>query len=126
MVNYQEGFGSFAVADLDEAEKFYKEILKLPVQRTKMGVLEVSIKNCKMIIYPKSDYTPAVFTVFNLVVSNLENTVDKLIAEGFIFEQYDGEIKTNGKGIFNSENGPTIAWFKDPSGNIISLIEANS
>lgn len=126
MPDYEEGFGSFAVSDLEAAEKFYKDILKLPVQRNEMSILEFSVNKTQMIIYPKPDHIPAVFTVFNLVVLNLEKSVDELVAKGVKFEQYEGAIKTDEKGISTSENGPKIAWFKDPSGNILSLIEKRS
>lgn len=126
MPDYEEGFGSFAVSDLEAAESFYKDVLKLPVQKNEMGILEFSVNKTQMIIYPKPDHLPAVFTVFNLVVRNLEKSVDELVDKGVKFEQYEGAIKTDEKGISTSENGPKIAWFKDPSGNILSLIEKRS
>ena len=73
-------------------------------------------------VYPKPNHEPATFTVLNFPVKNIEKTVDDLINAGVRFEQYDGEIKTDEKGI-SRDGGPVIAWFKDPAGNILSVIE---
>ncbi len=73
-------------------------------------------------IYPKPNHVPATFTILNFPVKNIDATVDELIKAGIVFEQYDGRLKTDEKGIFRS-GGPLIAWFKDPAGNILSIIE---
>ena len=88
-----------------------------------MGILTLHISGGgKVIIYPKPGHTPASFTVLNFPVADTEKTVDELTALGIHFEQYEGEIKTDEKGIFRG-GGPVIAWFKDPAGNIISVLE---
>jgi hypothetical protein len=75
-------------------------------------------------LYPKSNHEPATFTVLNFFVDNVEKSVDELKGKGISFEQYGGDIKTDEKGISRGNGGPTIAWFKDPSGNILSVVEA--
>jgi len=74
-------------------------------------------------VYPKPNHVPATFTVLNFPVDDIEATVDKLIAKGITFEQYDGDIKTDEKGI--SRGMPQIAWFKDPAGNILSVVQSS-
>ena len=90
-----------------------------------MGLLELSPEGGnRVIIYPKPNHVPATFTVLNFPVKNIDEAVDELIKKGITFEQYDGPIKTDEKGICRSGGkGPNIAWFKDPAGNILSLIE---
>jgi hypothetical protein len=73
-------------------------------------------------VYPKSAHQPATFTVLNFPVESVDAAVDTLRARGVRFEQYHGEIETDGKGISRG-NGPTIAWFRDPAGNILSVLE---
>ena len=118
------------VRDADKALEFYKNALGLDVQRVEMGggfgLLELDVTGgTKVMIYPKPNHTAASFTVLNFPVDNLEKTVDELTAKGVRFEQYDmGEIKTNEKGIaYSNGNGPDIAWFTDPAGNIISVMK---
>ena len=78
----------------------------------------------KVLIYPKSNHTPATFTVLNFPVDNLEDTVKELVKRGVHFEIYDkGDVKTDERGISSSGEGPKIAWFKDPAGNILSVLE---
>jgi hypothetical protein len=76
-----------------------------------------------VIIYPKPNHEPATFTVLNFPVDNIEEAVERLSSSGVRFEQYEGEIKTDEKGIHRDERGPAIAWFKDPAGNILSVLE---
>lgn len=127
MLQQSKAFSSYSVNDLAKAKKFYGDILGLTIVDNPMGIIELHWENGnKIILYPKPDHLPATFTVLNFPVNDLEATVDTLMEKGITFEQYDGEIKTNKKGIFRSEgNGPNIAWFKDPSGNILSVIEEN-
>lgn len=125
MLKYSKAFSSFSVNDIKKAKNFYAEILGIQVKDDPMGIIELRLEDGnKIMIYPKPDHTPATFTVLNFPVKNLEETVDELIGKGILFEQYEGEIKTDEKGIFRSGGrGPNIAWFKDPSGNILSVIE---
>lgn len=127
MLQQSKAFSSYSVNDLAKAKRFYGDILGLTIVDNPMGIIELHWENGnKIILYPKPDHLPATFTVLNFPVNDLEATVDTLMEKGITFEQYDGEIKTNKKGIFRSEgNGPNIAWFKDPSGNILSVIEEN-
>src|SRR5690606_5521674 len=112
-------FSGFSVNDLRQARDFYQGTLGLEVEENAMGILEVSIKGgSRVIIYPKPNHKPATFTVLNFPVQNIDDAVDELRRRNVRFEQYEGEIKTDEKGICRSQgNGPNIAWFKDPAGN---------
>jgi len=118
-------FSGFSVDDLRQARDFYQGTLGLEVEENAMGILEVSIKGGnRVIIYPKPNHEPATFTVLNFPVQNIDDVVDELRRRNVRFEQYEGEIKTDEKGICRSQgNGPNIAWFKDPAGNILSVLE---
>ena len=127
MLQQSKAFSSFSVNDIAKAKRFYQDILGLNVVDNPMGIIELHLENGnKIILYPKPDHLPATFTVLNFPVNDLEKIVDALIEKGISFEQYEGEIKTDKKGIFKSDgNGPNIAWFKDPAGNILSVMEEN-
>jgi catechol 2,3-dioxygenase-like lactoylglutathione lyase family enzyme len=120
---------SFAVKDIDSAYEFYGTKLGLDVRKGTMGDLEFHGRNGQtLFVYPKPNHQPAVFTVLNLEVRDIDEAVDGLIDAGVKMEQYNGEngIKTDSKGIARSEkqsDGPNIAWFRDPSGNIVSVME---
>ena len=115
-------FSSFAATDLDVARTFYQDTLGLPVETNEMGILQISFEGNNLIVYPKADHQPANFTVLNLEVADIDAAVDELVAKGVTFERYDG-IEMDDKNISRG-NGPTIAWFTDPSGNIMSVIES--
>lgn len=123
-------FNSFSTNDLEASKAFYAETLGLEVLENEMGILEIkAAASNKFIIYPKENHQPATFTVLNFEVKDIENKVDGLIGKGIVFEQYPEPMKTDKKGICWSSGkntGPHIAWFKDPAGNILSLIEENS
>lgn len=125
MFKNTKAFSSFSVNDLEKAMEFYHQALGLDVIKEDMGVLTVQIGgDNKIIIYPKPDHVPAIFTILNFPVADLEKTVDKLMEMGIRFEQYSGDLQTNEKGILRGNgNGPDIAWFKDPAGNILSVIQ---
>jgi len=126
-MDYLEAFSGFSVGDLDMARKFYKENLGLDVRNNSMGFLELHISgNRPVIVYPKSDHQPASFTIYNFVVADIEQTVGDLTRQGVTFEQYKGAIATDAQGISRSKHGPAIAWFKDPSGNILSIIQSHT
>jgi hypothetical protein len=98
--------------------------LGIPVTKNDMGILEMDISGNRVIIYPKPNHQPASFTVLNFPVDNIEKAVDDLTSKGVTFEHYDmPNIKTNEKGIANGGGGPKIAWFKDPAGNILSVLQ---
>ena len=122
MLQNSKAFGGFSVNDLQKAKSFYKGTLGLTVKDNPMGILELHLTGTNpMIIYPKVDHKPATFTVLNFPVKDLEKIVDGLIGLGIRFEQYP-ELNTDSKGISRTE-GPLIAWFKDPAGNILSVIQ---
>lgn len=124
MLNYNNTFSSFSVDDIDKVKPFYSGKLGLDVAKDEMGILTIHLADgARVVIYPKGEnHQPASFTVLNFLVDDIEKTVDKLTESGIQFEQYTGDIETDEKGIFRGE-GPVIAWFKDPAGNILSLIE---
>jgi catechol 2,3-dioxygenase-like lactoylglutathione lyase family enzyme len=117
-------FSSFSVNDLRKAKEFYHRTLGLEVSEKPEG-LELHVPGqAKIFMYPKPNHTPATFTVLNFPVANIEETVDKLVRKGVRFEHYDEpNLKTNEKGIARCQGAPSIAWFKDPAGNILSVLE---
>ena len=125
MIQRERIFSSFSAEDTDEAYFFYKNVLGLQVEKEEMSILTVNInEGMKLIIYPKQDHVPATFTVLNIPVTDIEDAVEELTKKGVSFLQYDMPyIKTDEKGIARIENGPSQAWFTDPSKNIISLIQ---
>ena len=116
-------FSGFSVNDLQKAKEFYSKTLLFDVSEMD-GFLNLHIGNdAKVLIYPKSNHIPATFTVLNLPVDNIEQAVDELTRRGVRFEIYnEADLKTDEKGICR-DDGPTIAWFKDPAGNILSVLE---
>jgi catechol 2,3-dioxygenase-like lactoylglutathione lyase family enzyme len=118
-------FSGFSVDDVPKAKQFYSQTLGLEVSEA-YGLLELHLAGGgKVLIYPKPNHTPATFTVLNFPVANVEQAVDELTRRGVRFEHYDeGNLKTDEKGIFRGQ-GPTIAWFTDPAGNILSVLEEN-
>ena len=119
-------FSSFSVNDLQKAMEFYGQTLGLEISETKEGLGLKIAGGGDVFIYPKPNHQPATFTVLNFKVKNLEAAVDQLSTLGVRFEHYEGDIKTDEKGIFHGADinqGPTIAWFKDPAGNFLSVIE---
>ena len=124
MLQTSKAFSSFSVKNIEEAKAFYESI-GLKIKVGEMGILELALEGSENImLYPKDNHQPATFTVLNFPVNNIDKAVDELISKGIKFEQYDSEyIKTDEKGISRGEQGPKIAWFKDPSGNILSVLE---
>jgi len=123
-----KAFSSFSVNDLLKAKQFYGETLGLEVSEMPEGLSLKLAGGGSVFLYPKPNHTPASFTVLNFPVDDLEKAVDELAALGVTFEQYEGEMKTDEKGIFHhggEGGGPSIAWFKDPAGNILSVLKGN-
>lgn len=115
-------FSSFSVNDLEKARRFYGETLGLKTS-SPMNQLQLDFADFKVFIYGKPTHEPATFTVLNFPVEDVEATVDELTAKGVVFEHYNTEyLKTDEKGISRG-NGPLIAWFKDPAGNILSVLQ---
>jgi predicted enzyme related to lactoylglutathione lyase len=124
MLQNSEAFSGYSVDDIEKAKDFYKNLLGLKVKDNPMGLLELHFQNGhSVILYPKPNHEAATFTVLNFPVKNIENAVDNLITKGIKFLQYKEPIKTDNKGICWSDEGPNIAWFKDPAGNILSVLE---
>ncbi|MGH8710190.1 MAG: VOC family protein [Burkholderiales bacterium] len=119
-----KAFSGFAVDDVEKAKKFYSQTLGLRVtEAQEKGLLELRIAGGgSILIYPKPDHTPATFTILNFPVGDIEQAVDQLTRLGVRFERYEGEMKTDEKGIYRG-GGPLIAWFRDPAGNILSVLE---
>ena len=124
MLKHSKAFSGFSVSDIEKAKQFYGEVLQLEVKDNPMGLIELRTEGgVPVIVYPKLNHEPATFTILNFPVDNIDKAVDELIAKGIKFEQYEGQIKTDEKGIARNPQGPKIAWFKDPAGNILSVIE---
>jgi len=123
MLGDSKAFSGFSVNDIGKAKEFYGRTLRLKVSESN-GLLTLRLAGGNnVLIYPKPNHTPATFTVLNFPVKDVDQAVDDLAKRGVHFEIYDlPDIKTDKKGIMRG-NGPTIAWFKDPAGNILSVIE---
>ncbi len=118
-------FSGFSVSDIGKAKKFYGETLGLKIAEKSEGLELQFAGGGKAFIYAKPDHTPASFTILNIPVKNVETAVAGLKERGVRFEIYDKPgIKTDDKGIARGGGGPTIAWFKDPAGNILSVVES--
>ena len=124
MFGNTKAFSGFAVDDLAMAKQFYSETLGLEVTEEN-DLLTLHIAGDRpVLVYPKPNHTPASFTILNFPVGDLEAAVDQLAARGVDFERYEGTpIATDEKGIFRG-GGPLIAWFTDPAGNVLSVVEA--
>ncbi len=126
MLKSSHAFSSFSVSDIKKAQEFYQQTLGLTTEVTEQG-LDLRLEGgAHVFLYPKPVHVPADFTVLNFPVEDIDASVDALRAAGVVFEQYKGDwIKTDAKGICRSTEGksPNIAWFKDPSGNILSVIQ---
>jgi len=119
-----ETFSSFSVNDVRRAKDFYGKTLGIKVSETAEG-LELDTKGGSVFLYAKPNHTPASFTVLNFAVNDIEKAVDELEALGVKLEHYNlPDIKTDERGIFRGHPGPQIAWFKDPAGNILSVVQS--
>lgn len=126
MLQANKAFSGFSVKDLDEAEEFYSHILALDVSRNEMG-LELHLSKDRIVfIYDKFDHKPATFTILNFPVDDIDEAVDELKAKGVEFIRYDNmPASQDEKGILRGKKagyGPDITWFKDPFGNILSVL----
>ncbi|HEX2468233.1 MAG TPA: VOC family protein [Solirubrobacterales bacterium] len=124
MLADSKAYSGFAVDDLNQAEQFYGETLGLKTTTLQEDVLlQLDLAGDRpTLIYAKPDFEPASYTILNFPVDDAEKAVDELTARGVTFERYDG-FDQNEKGISRGQ-GPTIAWFKDPAGNILSVHES--
>ena len=126
MLRESKAFSGFSANDIPAAKKFYGEVLGLEVSEAH-GLLTLHLAGGKaVLIYPKPNHVPATFTVLNFPVESVDQAVDELTKRGVRFETYDlPDLKTDTRGIMRG-NGPTIAWFKDPAGNILSVLEQSA
>jgi len=119
-------FSGFSVDDLGKAKEFYGKTLGLEVDEDQeMGVLSLKIAGgTNIFIYPKDNHEPASFTILNFPVGDIDSAVDQLTQAGVRFERYETPgFKADAKGIVRGPDGPPIAWFKDPAGNVLSVLE---
>ena len=125
MLVYTKVFSSYSVNDLPKAKEFYEMTLGFPVIQSPEGLSVQVTRDYSIFLYPKPNHQPATFTVLNLQVMSVDAAVDALVGAGVKFEQYKGDIETDEKGIMHGGpgKGPTIAWFTDPAGNILSVVE---
>jgi len=124
MFKESKAFSSFSSNDLGKAKDFYGKVLGLEVNDTPEGIGLKLAGGGQVFIYGKPNHEPATFTVLNFVVDDIDAAVTKLEEKGIRFEQYDMQgLKTDARGIARGERGPTIAWFKDPAGNILSVLQ---
>ncbi len=123
MLKDTKAFSGFSVNDVQKAKEFYGQTLGLDVSEAH-GLLTLHIAGgTRILMYPKENHIPATFTILNFPVANIEQTVDDLVKRGVRFESYnEGDLVTDEKGIFRG-GGPLIAWFKDPAGNILSVLQ---
>ena len=122
MFGSTRAFSSFAASDVGAAKQFYGEVLGLEVSE-EHGMLTLHLAGGRdVLVYPKPDHTPASFTVLNFPVDDIDVAVDALTERGVEFERYDG-FEQDEKGIARAEGGPLIAWFTDPAGNVLSVLQ---
>ncbi len=123
MIDPTDAFSGFAVNDIEAARSFYATVLGMDVTETD-GMLSLAIGAGKQVlVYPKPDHVPATYTILNFPVDDVDAAVDRLVSAGVTFEHYDQPgLTTDAKGIMRG-NGPDIAWFRDPAGNILSVLK---
>ncbi|CAM5311089.1 VOC family protein [Streptomyces coeruleorubidus] len=121
MFGTTKAYSGFSVNDIEAARKFYGDTLGLRVSE-EHGMLILHIAGGRdILVYPKEDHTPATYTILNFPVDDIEAAVDELSRKGVRFERYD-HLKADDKGIFRG-GGPLIAWFTDPAGNVLSVLQ---
>ena len=124
MFENSHAFSSMSVSDLAKAKWFYGQVLGLQISEQPEGLGLRLPGGGETFLYPKPNHTPATFTVLNFPVPSVDEAVKQLAGKGVRFERYDEpHLKTDDKGISRGGGGPTIAWFKDPAGNILSVVE---
>lgn len=120
-------FSGFSVDDLAKAKEFYTKTLGLELDNEEMGLAFKLPHGGQVFVYDKPDHKPATFTILNFVVSDIDKAVDELSSTGVKFERYDNmPAPQDDKGILrglSANQGPDIAWFKDPAGNILAVLQ---
>lgn len=123
---FKGAFSGYSSSDIDECKRFYADVLKLTITE-QMGGFGFNLNGHQIFVYPKDDHAPASFTVLNFVVDDIDQTVDELAKNGVTFERYDNlPVGQDERGVLRGKDtgyGPNIAWFKDPSGNILAVVE---
>lgn len=123
MLGESKAFPGFSVNDIQAAKRFYSDTLGLEVSESN-GMLDVKLgSGTSVLVYPKRNHEPATYTVLNFPVPDIDQAVTELEARGVRFEHYGGELQTDERGIMRGGGGPPIAWFKDPAGNILSVLQ---
>lgn len=126
MLKDSHAFSGFSVNDLEAAKKFYGEVLGVTVADTDMGLHLTFGTDTVVFIYQKDNHVPATYTALNFPVEDIDQTVDMLVEKGVVFEHYDQMTDEKGIARGRSQNmGPDIAWFKDPAGNILSVLTSD-
>jgi catechol 2,3-dioxygenase-like lactoylglutathione lyase family enzyme len=121
MFGNTKAFSGFAVDDIQAAQKFYGETLGLNTSE-QYGILTLHLAGDRdTLVYPKADHVPATYTILNFRVDDIDAAVDELVSRGVQLERYEG-MGQDAKGI-NRAGGPYIAWFKDPAGNILAVLQ---
>ena len=120
-----KAFSGFAVDDIDAARAFYGDVLGIDTSLEAMGILTLNLAGGERptVVYPKPDFEPATYTILNFPVDDIDAAVDALTERGVAFEIYDG-FGQDERGIARNPEGPPIAWFRDPAGNILSVLES--
>ena len=122
MLANTKAFSGFAVNDVQKAREFYGDTLGLRTSEAN-GLLTLHLAGDRdTLVYPKPDHTPADYTILNFPVEDIDTAVDELAARGVRFERYDG-MQQDEKGVMRA-GGPLIAWFKDPAGNVLSVLQS--
>ncbi|UFS57670.1 VOC family protein [Subtercola endophyticus] len=124
MFSPAHAFSGFSVNDIAAAKKFYGETLGIAVSENSMGFIELNLDSgAKVLVYPKPNHEPATYTIMNFPVGDVEAAVDDLNSRGVVTTIYNGTgMPVDDKGIMRG-NGPTIAWFLDPAGNVLSVLD---
>ncbi|MEU2117424.1 VOC family protein [Streptomyces sp. NPDC016459] len=126
MFGETSAFSGFSVDDLDAARRFYGKTLGLTVEEEGEGDMRMLFLTLaggtRIFVYPKDDHTPATFTILNFEVDDIDGAVDELTGRGVTLERYP-DFETDDKGVMRVEGGPAIAWFTDPAGNVLSVLQ---
>lgn len=128
MFNFKSTFSGFSVGDLQKAKSFYRDMLGIPIREEQdMGFVLLLEGGNQPFIYPKPNHQPATFTILNFVVEDIDTTIESLETKGISFIHYDSEdLPQEEKGVLRGLKegmGPDIAWFEDPAGNVLSVLQ---
>ncbi|MGH2604649.1 MAG: VOC family protein [Dehalococcoidia bacterium] len=122
MFTNTKAFSGFSVGDVDAAKKFYADTLGVRVSENPAGLTLHIAGDRSILVYPKADHVPATYTILNFPVDDIDAAVAALTERGVTFQRYEG-MPQDEKGV-QRQWGPPIAWFTDPAGNVLSVIEA--